>query len=212
TGGDFRRTFGWGTDPIADIERLVRLKRRRIDLGVCVCTGTDGQPVRRFFVNESSFGLSGDVVDQANRASKKLGARLSFLSASVKAAVAYQPKKVVLSVDGGADVVEDVSFVALGNGRYFGGSMHFAPDAVVDDGRFDTVVTRGGLGFWVKNIAGLYSGGYVGAEGVSVVKNTSLSARAAVASERIPIEVDGEQPGFLPARWDLIPATLDLLV
>ena len=212
TGGDFRRTFNQGTDPLVDIERLVKLNRRRIDLGHVVCTGHDGRQVSRFFINESSFGLSGDVVDQANKASKKLGAKLSFLSASVKAAVAYAPKQVRLVVDGGAPFVEEVSFVALGNGQYFGGGMKVAPDAAIDDGVFDTVVTRGGLGFWIKNIAGLYSGKYIGADGVTVVRNRTLSAEPVVAGEQIPIEVDGEQPGVLPARWRIVPATLDLLV
>ena len=212
TGGDFRRTFNREVDPIADIERIVKLKRQRVDLGHVVCTDIDGREVRRFFLNESSFGLSADVVDQANRASKKLGAKLSFLSAAVKAAVGYEPKNVHISVDGGAEVVEAVSFVALGNGCYFGGGMKFAPDAAIDDGVFDTVVTRGGLGFWLKNVGGLYSGNYINAEGVSIVRNRTLAARPVNANARIPIEVDGEQPGYLPAQWKIVPATLDLLV
>ncbi len=212
TGGDFRRTFNQGTDPLVDIERLVKLNRRRIDLGHVVCTGHDGTEVARFFINESSFGLSGDVVDQANKTSKKLGAKLSFISASLKAVVAYTPKRVRLCVDGGTPFVEDVAFVALGNGQYFGGGMKFAPDAVIDDGVFDTVVTHGGLGFWLKNVVGLYSGDYIKADGITVVKNRTLTAEPLVAGDQIPIEVDGEQPGMLPARWKIVPATLDLLV
>jgi YegS/Rv2252/BmrU family lipid kinase len=212
TGGDFRRTLGWGAEPLRDIERIANLQRRRIDVGRIWCTDADGREVSRYFLNESSFGLSGDVVDHANRSSKKLGAQLSFFKAAVKAAVVYEPKKVELCIDGGPATIEDISFVAISNGQYFGGSMKVAPNASLDDGRFDTVVTHGGLGFWLKNIAGLYSGRYIDVDGVRVVRNQTLSARAINAAERVPIEVDGEAPGFLPARWQLVPAAVDLLV
>ena len=45
TGGDFRRAFGWSTEPLDDLERLTRLQRRRIDVGRLRCTSAAGAPV-----------------------------------------------------------------------------------------------------------------------------------------------------------------------
>ena len=210
TGGDFRRTFGWTTNPDDDLERLLRLQKRRIDLGHLTCRGHDGRDVSRYFINVSSCGLSGDVVDVANRSGKRLGAKLSFLTASVEALLKYRPHTVRISVDGGPETTDKITFVALANGRYFGGGMHVAPDAVPDDGFLDSVVIgAGGVAFWAKNALKLYSGA-TAIDGVRAVRCTSLHAEA-VGAEPVFIDLDGEQPGTLPATWKVVPACIDLL-
>jgi YegS/Rv2252/BmrU family lipid kinase len=211
TGGDFRRTFGWSTSPAADLERLVGLKRRRIDVGRITCVSSQGQEVSRYFINVSSCGLSGVVVDIANRSSKRLGAKLSFMAASVEAIVTYTPKRVRISIDDGAPFEDDVAFVAVANGQYFGGGMRIAPDAVPDDGLFDSVVVVGGKGFMARHGLKLYSGTHTSVEGVRVTRCKTLRAEA-VGDAPVHIDLDGEQPGVLPARWEIVPAAIDLLV
>lgn len=211
TGGDFRRTFGWTTNPDEDLERLLCLKKRRVDLGHLTCRGTDGREVRRYFINVSSCGLSGDVVDVANRSGKRLGAKLSFLAASVEALLKYRPHTVRFSVDGGPETTSEITFVALANGRYFGGGMQVAPDAAPDDGLLDGVVIgAGGVAFWAKNALKLYSGA-TAIDGVRAVRCKTLHAEA-VGKEPVFIDLDGEQPGTLPATWRIVPASIDLLV
>lgn len=213
TGGDFRRTFGWGTDPLDDLERLVRFKQRRIDVGRLRCVDESGSPVLRFFVNISSFGLSGVVVDVVNKSSKRLGAKLSFLVGSARTMATYQPQRVKLSLDDGPAIDEDITLVAAANGQYFGGSMWIAPDAIIDDGRFDVVVVRGGgLGFWIKHGLKLYSGDHRQLPEVQIARCTKVGAQPAVPGEKVFIDLDGEQPGVLPATWDIVPGAVSLLV
>jgi YegS/Rv2252/BmrU family lipid kinase len=212
TGGDFRRAFGWSTNPDDDLERLVHLRRRCIDLGRLTCRGPDGRSVTRHFINVSSFGLSGDVVDVANHSGKRLGAKLSFLAASVQAFLRYTPQTVRLRFDDGPVTTEAITFVALANGQYFGGGMHVAPQASPDDGFFDGVVIKGGgLSFWARHGLKLYSGGLVDVDGVRVVRCKTLHAES-VDQGPVYIDLDGEQPGTLPATWTLVPSSLDLLV
>jgi YegS/Rv2252/BmrU family lipid kinase len=213
TGGDFRRTFGWSADPLDDLERLVRFTRRRIDLGRLRCVGDDGRPVVRHFVNISSFGVSGQIVDVVNHSSKRLGAKLSFLAGSARTMATYQPQRVTVTLDGKASFTDDITVVAVANGQFFGGSMQVAPGAVVDDGAFDAVVVRGGgLGFWVKHGLKLYSGTHTALPEVQITRCQKVEAKAARPGERVVIEIDGEQPGVLPATWDIVPGALDLLV
>ena len=213
TGGDFRRGFGWGTEPHADIERLARFQRRRIDLGRLTCVGHDGVEHSRYFVNISSCGLSGVVVDVANRSNKRLGAKLSFMKASVQSFFQYEPQEVLLRFDDGEETREDITFVALANGQYFGGGMWVAPDAVPDDGLFDGVVIRGGgLSFWARHGLKLYSGKHTAIDGVRVVRCKSCTAAPAREGQKVFIDLDGETPGTLPARWEIVPASIDLLV
>jgi YegS/Rv2252/BmrU family lipid kinase len=214
TGGDFRRSFGWSTNPYQDLERLCRLQRRRIDVGRLTCRtpgGTD--EVSRFFVNISSFGLSGLVVDTVNRSSKALGAKLSFMAGSVRSMVGHRPQRVRFKIDDGPPEEADISLVALANGQYFGGGMWVAPDALPDDGLLDAVVIRGGgLPFWIKNGLKIYTGGHRALPGVTTTRCTRFSAEPAQKGEVVLIDLDGEQPGELPARWEILPAAVDLLV
>jgi YegS/Rv2252/BmrU family lipid kinase len=213
TGGDFRRSFGWSTEPLDDLARLARFQRRRIDVGRLTCVGDDGRPVVRHFVNISSFGVSGQIVDVVNHSSKRLGAKLSFLAGSARTMATYQPQRVSVSLDGVAPFVDDITIVAVANGQFFGGSMQVAPGAIVDDGLFDAVVVRGGgLGFWLKHGLKLYSGSHTGLPEVQITRCRKVEAKPARPGDRVVIEVDGEQPGVLPATWDVVPATLDLLV
>ncbi len=213
TGGDFRRTFGWSADPLDDLERLVRFERKSIDVGRLRCVDEHGHDVLRYFVNVSSCGLSGVVVDVVNNSSKRLGARLSFLVGSARTMASYQPQRIRLSLDDGPAIEEEITLVAAANGQYFGGSMWIAPDAVVDDGRFDVVIVRGGgLGFWVKHGLKLYSGTHRGVPEVRIARCARVSAAPVTPDEKVFIDLDGEQPGILPATWEVVPGALDLLV
>lgn len=212
TGGDFRRTFGWSTEPMDDLERLARMTRRRIDLGRLRCVDDKGAPVLRYFVNISGCGVSGLVVDVVNKGSKQLGAKLSFMLGSAKTMATYKPQHVQISIDDGPPAPAEMSLVALCNGQYFGGGMWVAPDALPDDGLFDCIVIRGGgLGFWLKHALKVYTGRHKHLPEVSIVRCRKLHV-APGSGEKVFIDLDGEQPGLLPATWEIVPAGLDLLV
>ncbi len=213
TGGDFRRTFGWSTEPLDDLERLARMSRRRIDLGRLRCVDFDGAPSLRHFINISSCGMSGVVVDVVNKGSKKLGAKVSFMAGSVKTMIGYQPQTVEVSIDDGPAVTEEVSLVAACNGQYFGGGMWLAPDAVPDDGLLDCVVVRGGgLGLWMRHGLKIYTGRHKTLPQVRITRGKKIHVAPSVPGEKVYIDLDGETPGLLPASWEIVPGTLDLLV
>lgn len=212
TGGDFRRTFGWALDPEKDLARIERGERRRIDLGRVRFTQRDGSEGVRYFLNIGSFGMSGDVVDKVNASTKALGAKGSFMTATVRSLLGYKPQRVRLSVDGGDEEEHSVTTVAVANGQYFGGGMWIAPEARCDDGSFELVVIGGvSAGFWLKHGLKVYSGTHK--ELPEVVCRGCRSVRALPASDReVLIELDGEQSGRLPATFELLPRALDLLV
>ena len=213
TGGDFRRTFGWSAEPLDDLERLARFEKKRIDVGRLTCRSAEGGEVVRHFINISSFGMSGLVVDVVNNSSKALGAKASFLLGSARTMATYRPQRVRMAMDDGVAVERDVTFVAVANGQYFGGGMWVAPAAKQDDGMFDCVqVVGGGLLFWVRHGLKIYSGKHVGLPECHVTRCRRVTATPAVAGEQVFIDLDGEGPGILPATWDMVPACIDLLV
>lgn len=210
TGGDFRRTMGIPME-LAEATAIIKANhKRKIDVGKLELTTREGGKAFRMFANIASFGVSGVVDRLVNKSGKKLG-RISFMYATAKATWSYKNQRVQLTFDGNASdrVQATINTVAVANGKFFGGGMKVAPHAEVDDGTFD-VVAMGDLNFGDLLTSGrrLYSGTHL-----SMDKVTSRRARVVVAEPVEPgavveLDVDGESPGVLPARFEIVPSAM----
>jgi diacylglycerol kinase family enzyme len=171
----------------------------------------DGDEASRHFINVASFGFSSVVAQRANDTSKRLGGRVAFLSAVVRSLLTYDNAEVTMSVDGGEARRMTVLLAAVGNGRFFGGGMKICPDAQLDDGSFDMVAV-GDLGRLevLAKIHRIYSGDHLSMKEVRSVRCRHLRIAPATAGEKIPIEVDGETPGHLPASFEIHQGALHL--
>lgn len=210
TGGDFRKTMSIPKET-ADAAAIIKANRRKkIDVGKLALTTREGNKVIRMFVNIASFGVSGVVDRLVNESGKKLG-RLSFMYATAKATWSYKNQRVQLTFDGKAsDRVETtINTVAVANGRYFGGGMKVAPHAEVDDGAFD-VVSIGDLTFGdvLKSGRRLYAGTHLEMEKVSSRRARVVEADPVEPGAIVELDVDGESPGILPARFEIVPSAL----
>jgi diacylglycerol kinase (ATP) len=130
--------------------------------------------------------------------------------ASLVAGTKYKNAMVRLTLDGRPPKEGKIYTVAVANGRYFGGGMKVAPDAALDDGWFD-VITMGDFGFGDLLLRGLdvYSGKHVHNPKVSVARARKVVASASDGAE-VLLDVDGEQPGRLPATFELLPGALQV--
>lgn len=210
TGGDFRKTFDWSTDFAAAVARLKSPDTRPFDVGLLEFQGHDGSPQRRYFANICSFGVSGLVDEEANKTSKALGGKLSFMWASLKALTRYKDAVVRLSFDGKPAETLAITTVSVANGKYFGGGMKVAPGADVSDGLFDVTIWSGyGLADFVIKSQGVYDGSHVNWRGTRTLRCKELSV---TTDERVLIDCDGEQPGKLPCRLTILPAAIRLKV
>jgi diacylglycerol kinase family enzyme len=164
------------------------------------------------FANIASFGVSGVVDRLVNESGKKLG-RLSFLWATARATLTYKNQRVQITFDGKDRVEATINTVAVANGRFFGGAMMVAPDAEVDDGVFD-VVALGDLGFGDLLVSGrrIYKGTHVSMDKVSSRRAKVIEAEGIDPNAVIELDVDGESPGRLPARFEIVPGALWMVV
>ncbi|HXJ18908.1 MAG TPA: diacylglycerol kinase family protein [Polyangia bacterium] len=209
TGGDFRRTLELPHD-IAEAGRRIRAgTARAIDAGRVTYRGHDGQTETRHFVNVASFGFSSAVARRANSSSKRLGGRIAFLTATVGTLFSYDNTDVWISVDGGAPERRRVLLAALGNGRFFGGGMKICPEAALDDGVFD-LITVGDFSRTevLTNVGRLFSGTHLELEEVQSTRVRRLQAEPVEPDAQIPVELDGETPGHLPATFEILPQAL----
>jgi YegS/Rv2252/BmrU family lipid kinase len=216
TGGDFRRTFELPTE-IAEAAAVIAANhRRKIDVGrlsfVSTVGATAGQRVHRMFANIASFGVSGVVDRMVNESGKRLG-RLSFLVATARATWSYTNQRVQLVFDGTDRVESTINTVAIANGRYFGGAMMVAPDAEPDDGLFD-VVSLGDFGFGdvLKSGRRLYKGTHLGMDKVTSRRAKVIEAEPIDPGAVVELDIDGESPGKLPARFEIVPGALWFVV
>ena len=183
--------------------------RRKVDLGKLAFVATDGSPAVRMFANIASFGVSGVVDRLVNQSGKRLGGKLSFMFASVRATWSYKNQRVQLVFDGTDRAEISINTVAIANGRFFGGGMKVAPAAEVDDGLFD-VVSIGdlGMGEVLAMSRKIYKGDHLAMDKVSVRRARVVEAEGIEPGAVIELDVDGENPGRLPARFEIVPAAL----
>jgi diacylglycerol kinase (ATP) len=212
TGGDFCRALELSHDPGEAARRIGAGTVRSIDAGRVTFVADAGGQESRWFVNVASFGFSSLVAARANRSSKRLGARAAFLGAIVNTVVSYDHADVWLSVDGGARKRMTILLAAIGNGRFFGGGMKVCPLAAFDDGALDLVVLGdiGLPGFFMKIMPRAYSGTHLSLADVQSARVRTVEVWPADPAAVIPVEMDGETPGRLPARFEIVPGALRL--
>ncbi len=211
TGGDFRRTFGWNTDPEEAIERLKTGAPRPIDVGRVTYVDHDGATVQRHFLNIASFGLSGAADDVVNRTPKTFGPTVSFVAGTLRAFATFKAQPVSLQLDDQPAIEETVQLVAMCNGQFFGGGMWIAPDADPFDGTL-SMVTIGDVSksFWLKNAPKVYSGRHTRLPGITVRSGRTLQATPR-GDTPVLLDIDGEQPGRLPATIEVLPGAVPLV-
>jgi diacylglycerol kinase family enzyme len=90
--------------------------------------------------------------------------------------------------------------------------MLVAPGARVDDGLFDVVVWKGlGLVDLATKKRRLYDGTHVQLPNTRVFRAREVEIEPA-GEGRMLLDVDGEQPGSIPARFRMLPGALRVKV
>lgn len=205
TGGDLRRSLGLSDDVAKAARALARPEPIAIDLGRAELVGRDGEPLVRHFVNVATTGVSAVVAAHVNSGRRFISGPLTFFVASARAMLDWSDRPVRWRTDGGPWREERITALSACNGRFFGGGMKVAPDARLDDGRLDVVAWKGyGALDLLLQRPKLYDGRHVWLEKTEVRRVTELEVEP-LDAEPILVDLDGEQPGFLPAKFTVLP-------
>jgi len=215
TGGDLRRVIGATGSIEQHLHRLKHGEDRVVDIGrIEYVAKDDGEPASRYFLNIASAGISGLVDQIVNSSSKRLGGKLSFLIASVRALREYKYPAVSVQVDDNPIMECPVSTVVVANGQFFGGGMHVAPEAQMDDGLFDVVVTQK-ASMWQSAIGlrDMYRGEHLKHPFVHHWRGRVVHVEpGAGVDEDVLLDVDGEMPGTCPATFEVVESAITLRV
>ena len=124
--------------------------------------------------------------------------------------IQYRNKRVRFAVDGGDAREEVLNSLIVANGQYFGGGMWIAPEARIDDGLFDVVILGNyNLLSSLLKFPRIYSGSHLKLSGV---RHFTAKKIEVASSERVLLDIDGEQPGVAPVTFEILPGSLDLVV
>ncbi len=214
TGSDFCRTIGLTSDPVAAITRIVENNERLIDIGLVGFHSNAGALASRMFLNIASFGLSGAISHnmQGSVRLQRFSSKMTYLVETFRALYSYQPVSLRLTVDDNL-FEREVMFVAVANGRYFGGGMMVAPNADPQDGLLDVIVLKAiSKTRLARKIALVYRGSHLELPEIEVFRGSKITAEVANRSRETPVflEVDGENPGYLDSEFTVKPKALRL--
>ena len=209
TGGDLARGIGLAGSLEDAIARIANGKSRPVDAGRAQFQARDGRELTTHFINIASLGVSGLVTQLVNEAPKQLGGRVSFFLGTVRAIARWKAVPVTIRLDGAVVHEGPLHLAVVANGRYFGGGMHAAPEARIDDGLFDLVVFRGDRGnvHLLRNFPSIYSGRHLALAEVTQQRGVVVEASSDAA---LWLEIDGEPLGRAPARFECLPGALRL--
>jgi diacylglycerol kinase (ATP) len=207
TGGDFPRTLGIPRDLEGAIASIAAGSARRVDAGAVRFRDREGREARSWFLNVASAGISGDIVERVAKRSRLAGGTGAFLMATLQSIVRYRAEPVRLRIDGECVHEGPLVLAAAANGRYFGGGMAVAPGARLDDGRLDFVwVPRLSKLRLVSRLGLIYRGRHLEEPEIGHRRGRVVEMDAEAGA--VPLELDGEPVGALPARAEVLPSAL----
>jgi YegS/Rv2252/BmrU family lipid kinase len=197
-GNDLARVVGIPADPVEAVAVLAAGDRRRIDVGEA-----NGER----FLCIASCGFDSDANRIANE-TKAISGALVYAYAALKALWQWKPARFTVTVDGAETLVTGYS-VVVANSQAYGGGMFVAPQAALDDGLLDVVITGDvPKRRFLSGLPQVFKGTHIEREDV-----TSLRGRVVeVAADRpFAVYADGDELTDLPMRVSLLEGALELI-
>jgi YegS/Rv2252/BmrU family lipid kinase len=198
-GNDFARVSGIPLDPVAACAVIASGVARPMDVG-----DVGG----RTFVGIASLGFDSVANRIANEAPSRLGP-LVYAYGALRALATWRPATFEVAV--GSDRRTFTGWtVAAANNRAYGGGMLLAPDARLDDGELDVVLTApdSKLDF-LRRLPLVFKGTHVDLPSVTVLRGREVR----IAADRpFAVYADGDPIGELPVTIKAIPAAIRVLL
>jgi YegS/Rv2252/BmrU family lipid kinase len=198
-GNDFARMAGIPLDAEAACEIVARGGSRPVDLG---------DAGGRTFVGIASLGFDSDANRFADRLPARLG-RAVYAAGAARALVQWRPASFEVDVDGERIAFRGWSVAAANSGAY-GGGMRLAPDARLDDGLLDVVLTSETTrARFATALPRVFRGTHVSQPFFRIVRG----AEVRVGADRpFTIYADGEPVGELPIVVRAVPGAVRVLL
>lgn len=185
SGNDFVRSLGYSSGLSIKQMIIASLTDVTRDADLCMVNN-------RYFINIASVGFDATVADNAKKLKKipLLPSGLSYIISVFVTLIILAPYRIKMVIDNSNELKQNVTLVAVANGKYYGGGVKAVPHADPFDGKLDVCVVDkisriNVIKFFPKYIKGTHGN-------MKVIKFYS-GGKIHLTSERmIPLNVDGE--------------------
>jgi diacylglycerol kinase (ATP) len=221
TGDDFARGLAGRRAPLESwLETFIAYCRRdvgNVARAVDVIHGRVSEDERGFIcLNVATIGLGAEVaarVASQGRALRRLPGEARFVSAAFGALAAWRERQVRVTVDDHELIEGRSNLIAVANGIYAGGGMMFAPDARMDDGLIDLVLTHDLTRPTIlKELPRIRRGEHLSNPKVRVVHARSVRVETDKTRDALLVEADGNVRGHTPAQFQIMPGALRIVL
>lgn len=172
----------------------------------------------RSFLLMAGAGLDAHIVYSLNYSLKRRLGKVAYWLAGFSQVGRTFPEFSVRVVDRENGAQENgareyqASFALISKVRNYGGDLEIAREVSLLDDEFEVVLFRGKESWrYVKYLAGVAMQRLKGMKGVTVLRTREVEMSQA-GDDRVFLQVDGEFAGHLPARVEIVPSSLNLLI
>ncbi|XP_042504996.1 sphingoid long-chain bases kinase 2, mitochondrial isoform X1 [Macadamia integrifolia] len=207
TGSDFARTFGWKNDPFEAVERIAKGLKSWVDVGI-ISKGS-GEP--HYFINDADIHLSAKAGYYASQY-KRFG-KLCYVFGTLRAFFGHKNRDLKIRVNGGEwEIFPNVTALCVGNGKFFGGGMKITPNADPRNGNFEVVILQDFKWYdFILKLNKLYNGRHLSEKNVYSRSALTIEVEEIIGSNSIYVQSDGEHLEFLPMKFSILPAAIEML-
>lgn len=174
---------------------------RRVDLGVF-------NGIR--FLNIAGFGFDALLTEYVKDEKQKLPGYSAYVVGFLKELATFQDFKTVATVDEHKRIEESNTFVAMvANGSYYGGLLCVAPHAEITDGELNLLLVRK-MNYLETAVVAIraFLKTHLSHSAFNTVSGREFNISA---DGDIPVQIDGELMGSLPAKVQVLPGALQVL-
>lgn len=209
TGSDWARMYQLPHNMKTAASLLISHTIFRQDIGKLTCQREE-ESVVRYFDNIAGLGYDAFVTDKTSHLAKTgIRGQLFYFKALFGGLLQYRP--IAMEVKASSFQFSGPVYSAnVAICRYNGGGMRPAPLAISNDGLFDITLIKPLTLFQIlTNVIRLYTGSLYQHPRVSHHLTEIIEFSSSVPAL---VEVDGEVAGMLPARFEILPQALRIIV
>jgi YegS/Rv2252/BmrU family lipid kinase len=210
TGNDWIRTFNI---PLGYSQAIALIKKQDTflqDAGQVTYLDFDGQSRKRYFINMAGLGFDGLVAQKTNADKDRgEGNALLYFKNLFLSLFAFKSVQTRILVDE-REIHTKIFSIGVGIGKYNGGGMMQAPDAIPNDGFFALTLIKD-MSKWsvIANVRRLYDGSIGKHKKVEMLKGSNIYIEPQVP---VLLEADGESLGTSPFTFTIIPKSLRVVI
>lgn len=197
----------WKKEDLAPIIGAGRSVRISLGRAILAAPSDLGDSITRYFIMVAGIGLDASVCREVNASLKRISGKFAFGVSAARHLATWTQTQFRLTV---GDRTIQATFAVVANGAGYGAPVVLAPEARLDRDSFDVFA----LPLQTRNLT--YVGEFLRCRRGGPQSTSGIVLRGnaveATSDREVWVQLDGEVAGRLPARFEVVPEALSVIV